>query len=351
MEANVKQRLYWVDALKAIAIFFVVLGHIIGSFLFGQVSGSTWWFMAYVASFHMPVFFFVSGFLLKEEELNNTFLTYLGKRFRSLVIPYFVFAFLTYVPWVLVTRHYGYQRELDISPLTPFLGIFYGTLKDNWLLHNGPLWFLACLFVTQVGFYWIGRLRSQHLIVVMLAICAILAYLDYTLTSFRSPWSTDVALTAVVFYGVGYLGRNNPLLIHKPKAMGAVLILVTCVCLQALSIKFSPGSIMGARIYGNYGFFLLGGLSGIMSWVIVTKYMPFSRLISRIGKDAVVILCLQDLAFSFITGVAVWVFSQPLDFAEGSIFVALLYTVGSIAILLPVAYVLRRYARWLIGGR
>lgn len=343
-------RLYWVDALRAIAIFLVVFGHMLNSFLFGEVSGISQWLLAYMCSL-MPAYFFLSGFMLKKEELNKPFLPYLAKRFRSVMIPYFVFALLTYVPWVLVTRHYGYQAELNLSPLTPLFGIIYGTHEDNWLLHNAPLWFFTCLFVTQVGFYWIARLRRQTLIAVMLVICAGLGYLDYRLTSFRSPWGADVALTAVVFYGAGHLLRSNPLLIYRPKAMWTVLALSTCLCLQALSLKLNTTVAMGARLYGDFGLFFVGSSAGILFWMIAAKYVPVSRAISRVGQDAIVIFCLQVLAICVITGVAVWVFRLPLDFGEGSLPVALLYTVATISMLVPVASLIRRYAPWATGGR
>lgn len=299
----------------------------------------------------MPLFFFLSGFLLKEETLHSTFITYLGKRFRSVMIPYFVFAFLTYIPWLLVTRHYGYQAELNISPLTPLLGIIYGTHKGDWLISNAPLWFFTCLFVTQIGFYWIARLRMKPLVAVILVISAVLGYLDFKLTSFRSPWSTDIALTAIVFYGVGHLLKSNPLLIHKPKAIITLLLLVTILGLQMLSLKFNTPIEMGSRVYGNFGLFFLGSFSGILFWVIVAKFIPVSKAISRVGQDAIVIFSLHVLAISVITGVAVWVFRLPLNFAEGSLYVALLYTFASIAMLVPVAYIIRRYAPWVIGGR
>jgi acyltransferase len=343
--------LYWVDALRAIAIFFVVFGHMLGSFLFGEASGISRWLLVYILSFHMPLFFFLSGFLLKEETLHSAFITYLGKRFRSIMIPYFVFAFLTYIPWVLVTRHYGYQAELDINPLTPLLGIIYGTHKGDWLIHNAPLWFFTCLFVTQIAFYWIARLSRKPLIAVILVIAAVLGYLDFKLTSFRSPWSTDIALTAIVFYGVGHLLKSNPVIIHKPKAIITLLLLVTILGLQTLSLKFNTPIAMGFREYGNFGLFFLGSFSGTLFWVIVVKFIPVSRAISRVGKDSIVIFSLHVLAISVITGVAVWILRLPLDFAEGSLFIALLYTVISIAMLIPVAYIIRRYVPWVIGGR
>ena len=53
-EAN-KKRILWIDYAKAFAMFFVVIGHVnSGNYL------TNW-----IYSFHMPLFFFLSGITLK----------------------------------------------------------------------------------------------------------------------------------------------------------------------------------------------------------------------------------------------------------------------------------------------
>jgi fucose 4-O-acetylase-like acetyltransferase len=58
----ITNRLNWIDWAKVIAISFVVFGHI------PQVSGS--FPQHYIVTFHMPLFFFISGYLTKKELLN-----------------------------------------------------------------------------------------------------------------------------------------------------------------------------------------------------------------------------------------------------------------------------------------
>lgn len=54
-EAN-KKRILWIDYAKAFAMFFVVIGHVnSGNYL------TNW-----IYSFHMPLFFFLSGITLNE---------------------------------------------------------------------------------------------------------------------------------------------------------------------------------------------------------------------------------------------------------------------------------------------
>src|SRR5689334_5733384 len=64
--AQSRDRIAWIDFVKGIAIILVVYGHVIqGAAYGGLVDG--WKFFplseAFIYSFHMPAFFFVSGML------------------------------------------------------------------------------------------------------------------------------------------------------------------------------------------------------------------------------------------------------------------------------------------------
>ena len=71
----ITNRLNWIDWAKVIAISFVVFGHI------PQVSGS--FPQHYIVTFHMPLFFFISGYLTKKELLNANTLKNTGRHLSS----------------------------------------------------------------------------------------------------------------------------------------------------------------------------------------------------------------------------------------------------------------------------
>ncbi|HFO9614052.1 TPA: acyltransferase family protein, partial [Escherichia coli] len=52
---NANHRLEWIDSLKAVAIFWIYLGH------FGDNAKQLY---PFVFSFHVPLFFFISGIFL-----------------------------------------------------------------------------------------------------------------------------------------------------------------------------------------------------------------------------------------------------------------------------------------------
>ena len=131
----------WVDAAKGLGIIFVVLGHAIADTtpnvpIFGKI-------FQIIYSFHMPLFFFLSGFCgikaLQKQQLHEKE-AYILERFKRLMIPYF-FVGICYIPIKLLMADYVTKR-VDISYI--MLGFLGG---DN---PNSQLWTLYVLFLNAV---------------------------------------------------------------------------------------------------------------------------------------------------------------------------------------------------------
>ena len=76
-----KTRLKYIDIAKGIGIFLVIWGHLIAD---GFVDNL-------IYSFHMPLFLFLSGYMLriKNPALSDAFVK---KLMKQLLVPYFVFS-------------------------------------------------------------------------------------------------------------------------------------------------------------------------------------------------------------------------------------------------------------------
>jgi acyltransferase len=134
-------RLPWIDTLRALGILFVVLVHT------GRLHDS--FVLVYIKSFFIPLFFFISGLLVKESFFRKSFSDFLKKTSQRLLIPYFVFSVISYLSWLVILRRFKHQ-SFDV--LHFFLGIFYSSGSGNWLSFNIALWFYTCLFSVQIIF-------------------------------------------------------------------------------------------------------------------------------------------------------------------------------------------------------
>lgn len=99
----------------------------------------------------------LSGLLFKKEKFL-CFRNFLASRFKSLLVPYAIFYLLTYIYWLLVERH---VRGADISPISQLFGLVYGTYDMRFMMFNGALWFIPCLFSMEISFWLLAKSKRK----------------------------------------------------------------------------------------------------------------------------------------------------------------------------------------------
>ncbi|OYW16811.1 MAG: hypothetical protein B7Z52_07870, partial [Burkholderiales bacterium 12-64-5] len=85
------ERFTHVDTMKAIGIVLVVVGH---------SPGLNPFIKHVIYSFHMPLFFFISGLLLTEIKLALPYRAYFSALWKGLVLPYLFFFVVSYLYWL-----------------------------------------------------------------------------------------------------------------------------------------------------------------------------------------------------------------------------------------------------------
>src|SRR6266550_5765336 len=95
---NKSNRVHWIDIARGIGIILVLYGHLFVSDKYNYL----------IFAYHMPLFFFISGLVFKPTAKPLREVTV--KYFKQLLIPYLLFAALTYC-FTLISRTAG-----DLSP-------------------------------------------------------------------------------------------------------------------------------------------------------------------------------------------------------------------------------------------
>lgn len=130
-----KERVYWVDYLKAFAMFLVVLGH-------SGIDDSSI-LKSWIYGFHMPLFVFMSGYFISSP---RPIIKELKKDFKTLVVPYLFFSLF------LIPFYYVVQRLIGVHiSSSMFTYISTRLLMDDYY-HCGPIWFLGALLIIKVSF-------------------------------------------------------------------------------------------------------------------------------------------------------------------------------------------------------
>lgn len=328
-----------VNALRAIGIVMVVLGHTLG------ISESI---DKYIFSFHMPLFFFISGAVLTPNRLSQPWAKAAHHYGCRLLLPYLFFSFLTYLPWVLVTRHFGADASLGVEAWRPLIGTLYGVGVDGWLQHNAMLWFFPCLFVTHLLFRMVYLLtkRGRYL---MIAILAGVGYQLSLVLPVRLPWGIEIALIALPFYAMGHTFASRDTSLPRT-SLNKSLILLFFAVLQFTCVMLNGRVDMNFISIGNPMLFYLGAISGIGALACLITFLPKLSVFARLADAAVLAFPLHRTLFSVFSACGL-LLMHDLQAFKLTLWGSVSYTVGALLVSVLLLPWVRRYCPLLIGGR
>lgn len=152
----------YLDIAKGLGIVLVVLGHSIpdATTAAGISSPVLRTVSNLIYSFHMPLFFFIAGYLMNKEKLQALpKLAFFWKRCSRLLVPYF-FVGLCYLPMKLLFASFA-NKPYDINNLWK---IFLGVNPD------GELWFLYALWGLSVIAILLNYTSTRLVLLVGLAL-------------------------------------------------------------------------------------------------------------------------------------------------------------------------------------
>ena len=129
-------RIQSIDNAKGIGIILVVIGHSVDVFSAIGVS---------ISSFHMPLFFILSGFLFNEN--IKSLKDFVNKRTRQLLIPFIAFSIMIAFMQYLLLPSYSLLELKEKAP--------------------GALWFIGILYLAEILYAFIcnfARNRDLNLL-------------------------------------------------------------------------------------------------------------------------------------------------------------------------------------------
>lgn len=264
----------WIDVLKGIGIFLVCFGH-----LNPDVFTET-----HIYSFHMPLFFFISGYLFlnKKYEFND----FIKRKFKSLLIPYFLFASISLVIGIFL-------RIIAINDFKSIISNFLfleGTV--GW---NSPIWFLIVLFLCEILYYLISYKLDKKLINISVLIICILGYLLQS-NDIIIPFGLYIVPVGITFYHLGVLFRQYDIkaFIYKNKILTLILSLIVNLTFSYfLNVRIS---VYHAK-YGNYLYFYIGAIAGILLYCSISIIIGECSLVELLGRNTLLILGTQYIIF------------------------------------------------------
>lgn len=327
---NNNNQISWVTLAKFLGLYLMILGHM-------KLVSPEW--SAFIFTFHMPLFFVLSGMLHKEQMVYSDLFK---KLFRKLIVPFLLIALI----WCIIYMCLWLKNGI-LNPhhwLSYILGTFISPGKTLGQLHSlkEPLWFLLALAEIKILASYI---RKTWLMAIVSIICPGVIVL-FSHFGIVLPLAIDSALFAFPFYSVGWFLKK-----YMMKDFSTVLNIVLAILFLALTyLVYRINGIVDTNhcLYGNnIAMYYLGGLVGTLCVVhlskVVASYVPIGMVFSTIVSGAMLVIGFSNNLSSIIRSF--------LPFLGGSNIGGMVIGLLTLAVIFPLILIAKKFFPAIIGFR
>ncbi|RJE83630.1 hypothetical protein D3P07_25105 [Paenibacillus sp. 1011MAR3C5] len=287
-------RLDWLDTAKGIGIVAVVIGHSGSSIL-----------SSYIFWFHMPLFFTISGFLMKPATSWPDLKENVIKRLKQLLIPYISFFILVF--FLKVIYEISFNEFNPTSSILDVIKMVYGGQALTGFY--ATFWFITCLLVTQAISSIILLLSKDLKIqIVIIGSLFFIAHIESWFSNnyirITLPWNADVSLIAITYFFFGYYMKllDNKVN-HKIIAPTVVIASILILYLGYIGV-FQYSLDMKYLHYNNFFLDLLIpitlSLSVIYISIIFSKIPLLKLMATELGISSITIMYLHFAIRKFL---------------------------------------------------
>lgn len=273
-----QNRIEFIDLAKGVCILMVVAGH---CGLQIAIPG--------LSNLRMPLYFILSGIFFKTYE---GFSDFVRRKTNKILVPFLFFYLVAYFVFYVVN---WIAPGLIKSDATSILDVF--TQRQYF---NGPIWFLICLFWTNIYFYLIQQLVHNEIIRVfcVMSVCCIGVFLSNF--DIFLPCEMDVAMTAIPFFYMGYLLKRTNLLVpnqcDRYSLLFASLLLGGAFCME----RYCDVGHIGfhSNIYrGCFVLDVLNAICSVLAVLLICKRIKHLPIVSFCGRYSIILLCTHHMYY------------------------------------------------------
>ena len=247
-------RVTWVDMARGVAIILVVLGHIISNGRSSDILATDVWKVTYnlIYSFHMPLFFFISGYL---SGWTNESPGLKSKRFLRrevcLIVPYVAFCLL-YLLFKVVFA--GGESVVHPQTMGEILYIGIKPIGEYWFLY-ALIVFNAVLYLVDMITVLVGERFRKYLLISVWIIGIVYAHINPLDGTFLE--GLDKSLPFLHYFIAGCLIKEFQIKVDGKRVIAMALLLGV---LSIVTIYFkvfkgvSHASLSACAAYATIGF-------------------------------------------------------------------------------------------------
>lgn len=356
-------RIRYIDTARFIGIFLVYHGHVVERMMYlGNAAAAHQYKFLY--SFHMPLFFVLSGFIARDWAREESFGRFVRSRFASRLVPLLVFNLLLALVSLVAKPDFP---PFPLATAADYLNAAVTTVTQL-TIFNVPTWFLMCLTSVEIIHFFVFRfLRSSRARILLAAFA--FHVVGYTLNrrfdlfapgdlSKPNWWLIYEAIPMYAFYLTGVLLRQYGFLAGGARAPWIAAAGAAAVALVYVTYDLNQGPfrlnidavVILAGAHGHWLWFPLTALAGTAAILFLAKLGEAAAWMRFLGRNALILMCLNGVFYHHLNGrFAAWfVAALPQDGWAVALAGALLSAV-SIALAVPLVLMFNRWIPQLVG--
>lgn len=338
---------------KGIGIILMVMGH----------CGAPDIFVKFIYLFHMPLFFFCSGYFLKDINKTSTlFLTY-KKKIKGIYVKFVIWS-LIFLALHNIFYHLNIYNDVILFQGQPsYLYTLPDYIKKSTKIilsmneHEQlvrSFWFLKQLFIasilTTTILYITNKLSSfKHTNLIILVLLFVLSIISkiYCWT-IPAIWDISLVFLSSSFFLSGKVFREYCILDSLPNFW----VSTSCIFLLTIALFTLPWTNMLEYSYLTIIPFSIASFSGILLTLSISRKLEefkIKNFFYYLGQNTMVIFALHMLCFKIGNLLKIAIYNMPIyRLAEFQIiedhntFFWIIYTTTGIAIPLIIDYYLKR---------
>ena len=310
-----RKRILWIDTAKSLGIFLVFWGHIL------YHNDGIEYVTKAIYSFHMPMYFMLSGMVMRKPDNKWQFIK--TKAIR-LLIPVII-AYLLFTPLFILLEESTFSFSI------------YDVYITGCIAHNPPLWFFICLFEVYCIAALLGICNYSKIMQLVVSVAAfIFVAVDIHFNLPLYYLGIDKAILALAFFSLGIVLKES---INEMFEKRYFVVVLTTLWLM-LGVFLNGKVSMYGFVFHRYTLFVTGAIAGSITFFYFAKKLEKNQFIRKYSQYTIFIIVSHFLLVDVFNRIICnWGMVNPVVY----LIVSIMYVTVCVLLYLPLSRVVVKY--------
>ena len=266
------------DILKAVGIFLMIFDHV----GWGELVHT------YIQSFHMPLFFIVSGYLWKPDQSTKRIAQ---KRFKTILVPYLSFSIVYLLLFMVASLASLTDRSIVLALRAV---VFFPTDMQN-MPFAPALWFLPCFYLCNLIYAFLSENLGKTKWIAIIVLAAV-GFTYSSLTDYMLPITLEPIMVTPLFVLIGELIKNNSEKIFH--WLDKHWVLLSLIIFDCVFVYVNGSCDLRSARYHNCALYIIDAMLGTLILWGITRKILRSPIIKMEGLSYLSIYSISFLSMN-----------------------------------------------------